>query len=47
VKETSDQILHGRLDESLAKALRGATSDPGSRRLRLEFMQENLTLATA
>jgi hypothetical protein len=47
VKETSDQILHGRLDERLAKALRGATSDPGSRRLRLEFMQENLTLATA
>jgi hypothetical protein len=46
VKETSDQILHGTLDEKLAKVLRGATGDPGSRRLRLEFMQENLTGAT-
>ena len=46
LKEASDQILHGTLDEELAKVLRGATSHPGSRTLRLEFLKENLACAS-
>jgi hypothetical protein len=47
LEETSDQILHGPLDERLAKVLRGATADYGSRKLRLELLQENLARASA
>jgi hypothetical protein len=44
VKEKSDQILHGSL---LAKVLRGATGNIGSRLLRLEFMKDTAASATA
>ncbi len=47
VQEKSDQILHGSLDEELAKVLRGATGNMGSRKLRLEFMKDIATRATA
>ena len=40
LKEASDQILHGQLSEALAKVLRGATGNPGSRRVRLNFLRE-------
>jgi hypothetical protein len=46
VQEKSDQILHGILDEELAKVLRGATSHASSRRLRLEFMKATAERAT-
>jgi hypothetical protein len=46
VQEKSDQILHGSLDEELAKVLRGATGNTGSRILRLEFMKAKTAIAT-
>jgi hypothetical protein len=47
VQEKSDQILHGQFNEGLAKVLRGATSHPSSRSLRLKFMKETAACAAA
>jgi hypothetical protein len=47
LKNASDQITGEELEEDLAKALRGATSDLKSRRLRFEFLLDILEDATA
>lgn len=42
VLEASDRIKHADISEDLAKKLRGATSDAGSREVRLNFLREVL-----
>lgn len=42
LRRASEVLLHGELDEKLAKVLRGATGDAASRRARLEFLRETV-----
>jgi hypothetical protein len=45
-RQVSDQIQHGQVDEDLAKVLRGATTHPSSRQIRLDFMSRAMESAS-
>lgn len=47
VKDTSDLIQHGELDDDVAKVLRGGTGNKESRTLRLAFLQVYFTRGKA
>ena len=46
ILSASDRIANGPLNEELAKILRGATANPGSRKSRFEFLRQSLKRAS-